>query len=93
MFEGIICSELRARDRRAQGKMSGPDGSNQLWRPVVPAPHPLSQLEHLVWGRTRGQARSKLRAGIEQVPVFSENLKDQGDEIGLLSAYCGCSGW
>lgn len=90
MFEGIICSELRARDRRAQGKMSGPDGSNQLRRQWC---QPPSQLEHLVWGRTRGQARSKQRAGVGQVPVFSENLKDQGDEVGLLEVHCGCSGY
>lgn len=54
---------------------------------------PPSQLEHLVWGRTRGQARSKQRVGVGQVPVFSENLKDQGDEFGLLVVYCGCSGY
>lgn len=89
MFEGIICSELRAKDRRAQGKMSGPDGSNQLQRPVVPAPL-LSQ--NIWFGAEPEASPDPNRAGIGQVPVFSENLKDQGDEAGLLAASCGCSG-
>lgn len=45
--------------------MSGADGSNELWKRVVPAP---LQLEHLVWGRTGGQATSNPKAGEGQVP-------------------------
>lgn len=86
MFEGIICCKPRAKDRRAQGMMSGTDGSNHLGRKQC---QPLRS-EHLVSaepGPTEATARRDVEARTGKPPVFPGNLKNQSADLGVRGSH------